>query len=108
MSTYQTLWLFLIAGLATACGSNTGTSTRLDVTDYDQSCLDITQCILVDLEACSTCNCPDAAISEAAYDAFATDKSSLQDTYCPEPEEESCPSCALREPRCRDEVCGVN
>ena len=88
------------------CGFDNGTSTRLSVTDYDQSCHDITQCILVDLDVCNPCQCPDSVIAEAAYDSFNEDSYQLQQTYCPEKSEPtSCPNCKLREPACQDESC---
>ena len=98
--------LFTLAG-SWACGIG---ATRLNSSDYDQTCLEVAQCILVDLEACSSCNCPDAAISQDAYGAFTTDLVSLEETYCPEgPEDEgSCPTCNLREPVCESEECGID
>ena len=88
------------------CGFNTGASTRLSETDYDQSCHDVTQCILVELDVCNPCQCPDSVIAQAAYTSFNDDRYQLQQTYCPERSEPtSCPNCDLREPVCRDESC---
>ena len=98
-----------VAGLI-ACGETpiADSKTRLNAGDYDQSCLDITHCVLVDLEACTYCNCPDAAISDEAFEAYVADKNALQATYCPETDEEVCPSCPLREPRCFNKQCEIN
>ena len=103
-------WLLWIAGGTIACGEGdvAPSKTRLQASDYDQSCLDITHCILVDLEACTYCNCPDAAISDEAFEAYVADKNALQATYCPETDEEVCPSCPLREPRCFNKQCEIN
>ncbi len=93
-------------GIGSSCGVENGSNTRLSASDYDQSCLDITQCILVDLDVCNPCQCPDSVIAEAAYDSFNDDSFQIQQTYCPEDSEPvSCPNCNLREPVCRDESC---
>ncbi|MBL91914.1 MAG: hypothetical protein CMH56_08920 [Myxococcales bacterium] len=99
-----------MAGAGVACGETpiADSKTRLDASDYDQSCLDITHCILVDLEACTYCNCPDAAISDEAFEAYVADRNALQETYCPETDKEVCPSCPLREPRCFNKQCEIN
>ena len=98
--------LILALGFLNGCGVGNGTSTRLSATDYDQSCHDLTQCILVDLDVCDPCQCPDGVIAEAAYSSFNDDSYQLQQTYCPEENEPiSCPSCKLREPSCKDESC---
>mgnify|MGYP001282806879 CR=1 FL=1 len=96
--------LFVI--LMMGCGVGSGTSTRLAVSDYDQSCRDVTQCILVDLDVCDPCQCSDGVIAEEAYDSFNEDRFHLKETVCPEDKDpESCPNCNLREPECRDESC---
>lgn len=104
-TTYFSAALLLVLG---ACGSNgPGASSRLQASDYDQTCTDITQCVLVDLEVCSSCNCPDAAIADVAHAAYVADKNSLRETVCPELGQENCPSCPLREPQCFEATCSI-
>ena len=96
----------ILGGIISACGVGNGANTRLAPTDYDQSCHDITQCILVEVDVCSGCPCPDSVIAKEAFDAFSEDQYQVQQTYCPEIDEPvSCPNCPLREPVCRDEQC---
>ena len=101
----QSLCALSILGL-TSCGLGTGANTKLTASDYDQSCHDVTQCILIDVDVCNPCQCPDSVIAKAAYQSFSDDSYQMTQTYCPEElEPTSCPNCNLREPVCRDESC---
>lgn len=98
-----------LGALFAACGVGESVNTRLVPTDYDQSCHDVTQCILVEVDVCSGCPCPDTVIAQEAYDVFNEDRYQLQQTFCPETDEPvSCPNCPLREPVCRDEKCLID
>jgi hypothetical protein len=98
--------LFMVAAVGTleACSND----KRLDLGDYDDSCVTDSDCALVDPVACPGCPiCPEAAINFAEVDRLEAEKASV---LCGPPRfgsPRSCDGCAPRAARCDEGTCLV-
>ena len=91
-----------VSCLLLACSSAGTDGTTIDVTDYDQSCNQNSDCVIVpDGDVClSGCSCSDTAIAESAEAAFNADFDAINETCGPIPAGTPCAGCQESAPIC--------
>ena len=88
--------------VATACVDE---DTFLDPADYDRSCSDKTDCVIVSVGDLCSASCEESAIRRTDYSRYLADRDAIT---CPEPTEPFVSLCVPTEPFCEGGVCVVH